>query len=92
MEHTHQFEGHLNSDNSVEETELGEDYFYALNVVKDNNVSNDNKVESVIGCVAVSTASYLDGNSSCIGVVTAPKDDIAYLFFYSLLPVRLRIP
>jgi len=83
MEHTHQFEGHLNSDNSVEETELGEDYFYALNVVKDNNVSNDNKVESVIGCVAVSTASYLDGNSSCIGVVTAPKDDIAYLFFYN---------
>lgn len=83
MELIHQFQGHLNVDNSVEETALGEDYFYALNVVKDTNVSNDNKVETVVGCVAVPTSTYLDANSACIGIVPAPKDDIAYLCFYN---------
>lgn len=83
MEHIHQFEGYLNVDNSVEETALGEDYYYALNVVKDTNISNDNKVETVIGCSAVPTSTYLDSNSACIGVVPAPKDDIAYLCFYN---------
>jgi hypothetical protein len=83
MELVHQFSGHLNVDNSVEETDLGEDYFYAYNIQKDSNVSNDNKVESQQGCIAVSNLGYIDGNSVCVGVIESPKDDIGYLFFYN---------
>lgn len=83
MESQNDFSGFLNMDDFVEELPQG-DYTYALNVAKSTVLSDNKKIETFLGSVAVSTGGLIGANHRCVGIISAPKDDIAYLFFQSV--------